>query len=87
VTLHQLSSHAESVAHHTASTLVECQHAGKDGNKHVGLNIARVQYWLSVGAQPSKTVARILGQAAIIPQPPPPQSRQLGPKKELKQKK
>ena len=63
------------------------EHVGKDGNKHVGLNIARVQYWLSVGAQPSKTVARILGQAAIIPQPPPPQSRQLGPKKELKKKK
>lgn len=61
--------------------------AGKDGNKHVGLNIERVQWWLSVGAQPSKTVARILGQAAIIPQPPPPQSRQLGPRKEQKKKK
>lgn len=61
--------------------------AGKDGNKHVGLNIARVQYWLSVGAQPTSTVARILGQAAIIPKPPPPQSRQLGPKKDRKAKK
>ena len=61
--------------------------AGKDGNKHVGLNIARVQYWLSVGAQPSDTVARILGQAAIIPKPLPPQSRQLGPKKDRKAKK
>ncbi|KAK9909564.1 hypothetical protein WJX75_004190 [Coccomyxa subellipsoidea] len=60
---------------------------GKDGNKHVGLNIERVQYWLSVGAQPTKTVARILGQAAIIPKPPPPQSEQKGPKKDLKQKK
>jgi len=26
---------------------------GKDGNKHVGLNIERIKYWLSVGAQPS----------------------------------
>ena len=53
----------------------------------MGLNIERVQYWLSVGAQPTKTVARILGQAAIIPKPPPPQSEQKGPKKDLKQKK
>lgn len=45
--------------------------AGKDGNKSLGLNIERIQYWLSVGAQPSTTVARLLGQAGIIPRPPP----------------
>lgn len=59
----------------------------KDGNKHMGLDIQRVQYWLSVGAQPTKTVARLLGQAAIIPKPPPPQSQQRGPKKDNKAKK
>ncbi|KAL4856734.1 30S ribosomal protein S16-2 [Chlorella vulgaris] len=44
--------------------------AGKDGNKSLGLNIERIQYWLSVGAQPSQTVARLLGQAGVIPKPP-----------------
>jgi len=29
----------------------------------------RVQYWLSVGAQPSDTVARLLGNAEVIPKP------------------
>ena len=29
------------------------------------------RYWLSVGAQPSATVARLLGQAGVIPKPPP----------------
>ena len=28
------------------------------------------RYWLSVGAQPSDTVARLFGQAGIIPMPP-----------------
>ena len=39
----------------------------KDGNKHVGLNIERIKYWLSVGAQPSTTVGRLLSQAGVIP--------------------
>ncbi|WZN64997.1 ribosomal protein S16 [Chloropicon roscoffensis] len=39
----------------------------KDGNKHVGLHIERIKYWLSVGAQPSKPVARILSKAGILP--------------------
>lgn len=60
---------------------------GKDGNKHVGLNLERIKYWLSVGAQPSNPVARILGQAGLIPMPP---SRkgifpEKAPKKERKQ--
>jgi small subunit ribosomal protein S16 len=44
--------------------------AGKDGNKTLGLNVERIQYWLSVGAQPTQTVARLLGQAGVIPRPP-----------------
>lgn len=43
---------------------------GKDGNKHIGLKIDRIRYWLSVGAQPSETVARLLGQAGVIPRAP-----------------
>ena len=50
----------------------------------MGLDIRRIQYWLSVGAQPTETVARHLGQAAGIPKPPPPQSVQQGPKKDAK---
>jgi small subunit ribosomal protein S16 len=44
--------------------------AQKDGHKHVGLNVERIKYWLSVGAQPSDTVARLLGQAGVIPAVP-----------------
>ncbi|KFM22700.1 30S ribosomal protein S16 [Auxenochlorella protothecoides] len=43
---------------------------GQDGNKQLGLHIDRIKYWLSVGAQPSSTVGRLLGQAGIIPKPP-----------------
>lgn len=42
----------------------------KDGNKHIGLHIDRIKYWLSVGAQPSEKVAWLLGRAGIIPNPP-----------------
>ncbi|KAK2079675.1 hypothetical protein QBZ16_002070 [Prototheca wickerhamii] len=42
---------------------------GQDGNKHLGLNLDRIKYWLSVGAQPSNTVSRLLGQAGVIPRP------------------
>ena len=42
----------------------------KDSHKHVGLNIDRIKYWLSVGAQPSYTVRRILSQAGSIPKAP-----------------
>jgi len=41
-----------------------------DGNKHIGLKIERIKYWISVGAQPSDTVAKLLGQAGILPAPP-----------------
>ena len=51
---------------------------GKDGNKHVGLNEERIKYWLSVGAQPSSAVARLLGKAGLIPVPPPKRSANQG---------
>lgn len=41
--------------------------AEKDGNKHLLINIDRVKYWLALGAQPSDTVARILGQVGVLP--------------------
>ena len=55
--------HLEQVGHYDPAP-------AKDGNKHLGLHIDRIKYWLSVGAQPSDTVARLLGQAGVIPRPP-----------------
>ncbi|RDX96637.1 30S ribosomal protein S16-2, chloroplastic/mitochondrial [Mucuna pruriens] len=43
---------------------------GQDGGKRMGLNFERVKYWLSVGAQPSEPVERILFRAGILPPPP-----------------
>ena len=40
-----------------------------DARARPPLALAR-RYWLSVGAQPSDTVARLFGQAGIIPMPP-----------------
>ena len=34
------------------------------------LNQERIQYWMSVGVQPSDTVARLLGQANLLPSVP-----------------
>eukprot|EP00657_Telonema_sp_P-1_P007404 TRINITY_DN27254_c0_g1_i1.p2 TRINITY_DN27254_c0_g1~~TRINITY_DN27254_c0_g1_i1.p2 ORF type:complete len:104 (-),score=14.30 TRINITY_DN27254_c0_g1_i1:199-510(-) len=39
----------------------------KLNEKHVRMNLERCKYWLSVGAQPSDTVARLLGNAALMP--------------------
>lgn len=38
-----------------------------DGNgiKHVNLNVERVKYWLTVGAQPSDSVASLLSKVRI----------------------
>ncbi|CAN0923065.1 30S ribosomal protein S16-1, chloroplastic [Linum grandiflorum] len=44
--------------------------AAKDDTKKMGLNYDRAKYWLSVGAQPSDTVRRILMQAGLIEPPP-----------------
>ncbi|XP_058068179.1 small ribosomal subunit protein bS16m/bS16c [Magnolia sinica] len=43
---------------------------GQDGGKRMGLNFDRVKYWLSVGAQPSDPVQRILFRAGLLPPPP-----------------
>ena len=40
------------------------------GHKHLRLKEMRIKYWLSVGAQPSETVARLLGVAGLLPPPP-----------------
>lgn len=36
----------------------------QSGVKRVSLDFARTRYWLSVGAQPTETVARLLGKVA-----------------------
>ncbi|GAY32437.1 hypothetical protein CUMW_002390 [Citrus unshiu] len=43
---------------------------GQDSGKRMGLNFDRVKYWLSVGAQPSDPVQRILFRAGLLPPPP-----------------
>lgn len=43
---------------------------GQDGGKRMGINFERVKYWLSVGAQPSEPVQRLLFRAGILPPPP-----------------
>ncbi|MQM00048.1 hypothetical protein Taro_032774 [Colocasia esculenta] len=43
---------------------------GKDGGKRMGLNFDRVKYWLSVGAQPSEPVQRLLFRSGLLPPPP-----------------
>jgi small subunit ribosomal protein S16 len=41
----------------------------KDPAKAVSINEPRARYWLSVGAQPSRTVASLLRKAGIDPKP------------------
>ena len=41
----------------------------KDESKQINVNTERAQYWLSVGAQPSETVATILKKAGVDPTP------------------
>ncbi len=41
----------------------------KDEDKQVKLNVDRVKYWLSVGAQPSDTVRALIRKAGIDPTP------------------
>ncbi|XP_020207623.1 30S ribosomal protein S16-2, chloroplastic/mitochondrial [Cajanus cajan] len=43
---------------------------GQDAGKRMGLNFERVKYWLSVGAQPSEPVERLLFRAGVLPPPP-----------------
>lgn len=39
----------------------------KDAAKQVKLNVERCAYWLSVGAQPSRTAASLLKRAGLNP--------------------
>lgn len=39
-----------------------------DPSKQIELNAERIQYWLSVGAQPSDTVRDMLGRANLLPE-------------------
>ncbi|XP_054815858.1 30S ribosomal protein S16-2, chloroplastic/mitochondrial-like [Prosopis cineraria] len=43
---------------------------GQDDAKRMGLNFERVKYWLSVGAQPSEPVQRLLFRSGLLPPPP-----------------
>lgn len=45
-------------------------HIDHTGRKKLTLNFERAKYWLSVGAQPSDTVARLLHYADLLPEPP-----------------
>eukprot|EP00949_MAST-11_sp_MAST-11-sp1_P003371 g3371.t1 len=38
--------------------------------KEVGMRVDRIKHWISVGAQPTETVARLLSKANIIPAAP-----------------
>ncbi len=38
-------------------------------DKQMNLKVDRIDYWLSVGAQPSETVASLLKKAGIEPKP------------------
>ncbi|BAM83461.1 mitochondrial ribosomal protein S16, precursor [Cyanidioschyzon merolae strain 10D] len=40
------------------------------GAKLVQFDVKRTQYWLSVGAQPSERVAKLLGLAGVLPPAP-----------------
>ncbi|XP_010526916.1 PREDICTED: 30S ribosomal protein S16-1, chloroplastic [Tarenaya hassleriana] len=42
---------------------------GKEEGKRVSLKYDRVKYWLSVGAQPTDPVERILFRAGLLPPP------------------
>lgn len=45
------------------------QPCNKDEDQQVRLNEDRIKYWLSVGAQPSETVAALIKKAGIDPTP------------------
>lgn len=54
------------IAHSLRATNAE----GSPPVKRVFLNVPRIRYWLSVGAQPTETVARLLGTAGVLPPSP-----------------
>lgn len=59
----------------------------KDNIKEISLNPERIQYWLSVGAQPSDRVAYICGRVGVLPMPPHRISVQNAIPKEFREKK
>eukprot|EP00054_Salpingoeca_dolichothecata_P026775 m.193178 g.193178 ORF g.193178 m.193178 type:complete len:94 (-) comp25764_c0_seq8:230-511(-) len=48
-------------------SLVPTIHNPMKQAKVVTLNFKRAEYWLSVGAQPSQTVSRLLAMAGVLP--------------------
>eukprot|EP00166_Cyanidium_caldarium_P005276 ctg_628.g152 len=40
------------------------------GVKYTQLDVQRIRYWVSVGAQPSERVAKLLGLAGVMPPAP-----------------
>jgi small subunit ribosomal protein S16 len=38
--------------------------------KNITLDVQRIKYWLSVGAQPSERVTSLLSKASLMPEPP-----------------
>ncbi|RHZ70869.1 hypothetical protein Glove_265g2 [Diversispora epigaea] len=46
-----------------------------NGVKHIEWKENRIKYWLTVGAQPSDTVARLLSRAGILPPLPKPREK------------
>jgi small subunit ribosomal protein S16 len=53
---------------------------------HIELKEERIKYWLSVGAQPTKTVERILGLAKIVEPTKRTSSNQKTSKKDVNEK-
>ena len=43
------------------------QYVPRQGDKALNLDMARANYWLDKGAQPSDTVQRLFRQAGILP--------------------
>jgi small subunit ribosomal protein S16 len=58
----------------------------KDNIKEVTASSERVQYWLSVGAQPSERVSYLLGSLGVIPMRPHRLSVESAIPKEFRQK-
>ena len=42
----------------------------KTKKERVNLEVERIKYWISKGAKPTLRVARILGEAQVLPMPP-----------------
>eukprot|EP01036_Dinobryon_divergens_P034539 gene34539-44643_t len=59
----------------------------KDSCKEITAHSDRVQYWLSVGAQPSDRVKWLFGKVGLLPVAPIRNTKQSGIPKELTPKK